>query len=183
MKSALFVLPFLPLLLAACGDPISEEELAEASEGPVETPAAVDPVPEPVLLTPGTIEESLRRQANLTGELACTFRRADDDSVILAAAANIVSAESAEALIVLDGEPVELEMDGGGGFNTLSRGASFTGPDELTAEVSIRSEAPVTETPAPSIASPQYEAQLMLERGEQSLTIDGIYDCDATTGS
>lgn len=180
MKSVLFALPALPLLLSACGDPISDEELAEASAGPIETPPTIaEPIDEPIPLTPGIIGESMRRQANLEGELGCTFRR--DDDAILVAAANVVSAESAEGLIVLDGEPVELEMNGGGGFNTLSRGASFSGPDDLTAEVSIRSEAEVTETPAPPIASPQYEAQLVIQRGEQSLTVEGIYDCDATT--
>ena len=181
MKFALFALP-VPLLLTACGDPITDEELADASEGPVELPTTSEVVvDQEVPLTPGVIEQSMRRQANLQGELTCTFSR--DDDVLFAAAANVVSAEGAEALMVLDGEPVELRMEGGGGFNTLSRGASFSGPESLTAEISVQSEAEVTETPAPSIASPQYVAQLIVERGEQSLTVDGIYDCDATTDS
>ena len=161
-------------LLAACAEPDDESETDPVAAVPSTETAAV-PVIDGANLVPGVVEDSMRQQANLVSDLGCVFRRGDD--VLLAAAANSVSAESAEALVVLDGSPVELEMDDEGGYNTMSRGASFSGPDGLAVEVEVRAPAPVRETPAPVVAEPNYTGSLNLRRGAQSVTVEGIYNC------
>ncbi|MDG5747775.1 hypothetical protein P8Q88_06240 [Qipengyuania sp. XHP0207] len=163
-------------LLAACAEPVDDSETdALAPVSPTATETESPLAGESTSLVPGVLEASMRREANLTSDLGCVFRRGDD--VLLAAAANSVSAESAEGLVVLDGSPVELEMDGEGGYNTLSRGASFSGPDGLSVEVEVRSPAPVRETPAPVVAEPNFTGSLNLRRGAQSVTVEGIYNC------
>ena len=176
MKPASAFAPVLALVLASCADPIPEDKLNEDVEQIApprigETPVAA----QPVVLVPGIVEPSIWREANLEGELGCSFMRGDD--VLLRAAANVVSAEGAEALVVIDGRPVELQMDGEGGFNSLQRGATFSGPEGMTGEVEISSSAPIEETPAPAMESPQFTATLSLTQGERSVEVEGIYEC------
>ena len=165
----------LPVLVGAvlgCAEPVEEDE------GRIDQPVAMTSADAPantLPLVPGVVSETMRSEANLVSDLGCVFRRGEE--TLLAAAANSVSAESAEALIVLDGNPVELEMNGGGGYNTLSRGASFAGPDGLEVEVEVRASAPVSETPAPVVAEPNFTGSLNLRRGSQTVTLEGIYNC------
>ena len=161
--------------LAACAEPIEEGERDEyIGQAPAvtETP---DAEATQALLVPGIIDANLRRERELAGDLGCLFLREND--VLFAAAANSVSIEGAKGLIVLDGEPREVEMDGSGGYNSLQAGAGFTGSEGLTVEIAVGEPAEITETPAPLTGPAPLEATMTVTRGEQELSLEGRYEC------
>jgi hypothetical protein len=163
------------LSLGACAEPIEEGERDEYIGQAPRTPAPADTISAEAALTPGIIDANLRRERNLVGDLGCLFRR--ENEVLLAAAANSVSIESVEGLIVLDGEPHELEMDGSGGYNSLKAGSSFTGQDGLKVEIAVSEAAEIVETPAPLTGPAPLEATMTITRGEQELSVEGRYEC------
>ena len=163
-------------MLAACGDPVPEDRLSN-TEGTVAPPVA--PVPElqprETTLVPTRIDDNLLQARNLASDLGCVFRRGDED--LFAAAANSASIQSAEGLLVIDGEPLELEMEGGGGYNALTRGASFSGPGDLSATFDV-SESAIDEASGEQLTGPApMEATMELSRGGQTLNVEGIYEC------
>lgn len=162
--------------LTACAEPIEEGERDEYIGQVPATPDADAAAPE-VMLAPGIIDANLRRERGLVGDLGCVFRRGND--IVFAAAANAVSIESAEGLIVLDGEPRELEMDGSGGYNSLKGDASFTGSEGLVVEIEVGEAAAIRETPAPLTGPAPLEATMTIKRGDQEFTVDGRYECGA----
>lgn len=161
------------LALAACAEPIEERDENEADLPPL--PTAAELSAQRPTLVPSVIDEALRRDRNLVGELGCVFRRGNE--TLFAAAANSVSLEGAEGLVVLDGQPQEIQMDGSGGYNSLQAAASFTGEDGLTVEIEVSEPAEIRETSAPVTGPVPMEATMTIARGEQSVAIDGRYEC------
>lgn len=163
------------LSLAACAEPIEEGERDEYIGQVPRTPAAEETPDGQVALVPGIIDSNLRRERNLVSDLGCIFSREND--VLFAAAANSVSIEGAKGLVVLDGEPRELEMDGSGGYNSLQAGSSFTGSEGLMVEIEVSEAAEITETPEPLTGPAPLEATMTITRGEQELSVEGRYEC------
>lgn len=161
------------LTLAACAEPIEERDETEADMA--QLPTAAELSAQRPTLVPGVIDEALRRDRNLISDLGCVFRRGNE--TLFAAAANSVSLEGADGLVVLDGQPQEIQMDGSGGYNSLQAAASFTGDDGLTVEIEVSEAAEIQETPAPLTGPAPMEATMTIARGEQSVAIDGRYEC------
>ena len=160
------------LALAACSDPIEERDDETLT-------TTVDPTPaEPVsqaTLVPGILDEGLRRDRNLMGELGCVFSRGNE--VLFAAVANSANIEGAEGLVVLDGQPVEVSLDGDAGYNALQSGASFTGEGGLSVDIEVSREAEIRETPAPATGPAPMIATMTLARGGQDVSVEGRYEC------
>lgn len=168
-----YVIAAAMLGLAACAEPIEERDENEPDIPPVAEPSEL---PEPqVALVPGVIDISLRRDRDLLGELGCVFRRGDD--VLFAAVANSANIETAEGLVVIDGEPIEVEMAGSGGYNSLQSAASFTGENSIEVAIAVSEEADIRETPAPATGPAPMEATMTLSRDGQEVAIEGRYEC------
>ncbi len=163
--------------LSACGDPVPEDAVNEPMVVPprIETSPSPAVTPTPVALVPSAIDAALRRDGGFEGELGCVFRRGQD--VLLVAAANDASRENAEALVVLNSQPQDLRMDGGGGYNALSGTPSFAGADGLEVDIDVISEASdVTSDPGLTGPAP-LTARMNLTRAGQSLSVEGVYEC------
>ena len=171
MRTAILVAALLGV--SACAEPIEDREpadtepLAQATNVPAITPR--------VALVPGVIDDNLRRERNLMGELGCVFRRGQE--TLFAAVANSANIESAEGLVVIDGQPIEVEMDGSGGYNSLQSAASFTGDNGIEVEIAVSEEAEIRETPAPATGPAPMEATMTLSRDGQQVSVEGRYEC------
>lgn len=159
--------------MGACAEPVEEQDEQEPT--PLSPQETAESLPPQTMLVPGVIDESLRRDRNFMGELGCVFRRGGD--TLFAAVANSVGLESAEGLVVLDEQPVEVELDGSGGYNSLQEGASFRGGNGLTVEIAVSQEAEIREEPGPVTGPAPMEATMILTRGGQELSVEGRYEC------
>ncbi len=163
--------------LSACGDPVPEDAVNEPMVVPprIETAPSPAVTPTPAALVPGGIDTALRRDRGFEGELGCAFRRGNE--VLLVGAANDATRENAEALIVLNGVPQIVRMDGGGGYNALSGTPSFAGADGLEVDIDVISEASdVVSDPGLTGPAP-LTARMNLTRAGQSLSVEGVYEC------
>ncbi|MDG6079069.1 hypothetical protein E3U23_07680 [Erythrobacter litoralis] len=169
--------------LAACGDPVPEDAVNEPIVVPprIETSPSPALTPAPTALVPSTIDSALRRDRGFEGELGCVFRRGQD--VLLVGVANDASRENAEALIVIDGEPQDLRMDGSGGYNALSGTPSFAGPNDLQVDIDVISEASDAASESELTGPAPLAATMNLARGGQSLSVEGIYECGPQSDS
>lgn len=159
--------------VSACAEPIDDRDAAEPETLP-QTERVAEITPR-VALVPGVIDDNLRRERNLMGELGCVFRRGQE--TLFVAVANSANIESAEGLVVIDGQPIEVEMDGSGGYNSLQAAASFTGDDDIAVEIAVSEEAEIRATPAPATGPAPLEATMTLSREGQEVSVEGRYEC------
>lgn len=127
-------------------------------------------------LEPQRLELAEWKTAELNGELGCGFRRRGDNGPLLFAASDVDRAATSDAAIKLDGKVFKLTTESKGGFNALSVGARFSGPDGLAANV-VRSGERIGETPQIAEESPLYPAQLVVSQAGRELSIDGFWEC------
>ena len=168
-----YIIAAAVLGLTACAEPIEERNENDLE---IAQPTAPSELRETqVALVPGVVDMSLRRDRNWIGELGCVFRRGED--VLFAAVANSANIESAEGLVVIDGVPTDVEIDGSGGYNSLQSAASFTGENAIKVDITVSEEAEIRETPAPVTGPAPMEATMILTRGEQQVSIEGRYEC------
>ena len=164
------------LALAACGSEIPDdrdESLTQTT--PLPSPSLPAGSIERTTLVPGVISPGLQEQRGLDGDLGCVFRRGEE--MLFASIANAASLENAQGLVVIDGEPIELAMEGEGGYNALARGARFSGPDNLTVSFDISEAAAAEDQEAPVTGPPPKEAMMQIARAGKSLSVEGIYEC------
>ncbi|MFK4005148.1 hypothetical protein [Qipengyuania sp. NPDC077563] len=171
MRTAILVAALLGV--SACAEPIEDREPADTE--PLAPATNVPAITPRVALVPGVIDDNLRRERNLMGELGCVFRRGQE--TLFAAVANSANIESAEGLVVIDGQPIEVEMDGSGGYNSLQSAASFTGDNGIEVEIAVSEEAEIRETPAPATGPAPMEATMTLSRDGQQVSVEGRYEC------
>tara|TARA_R100000935_G_scaffold21971_1_gene40732 strand:- start:769 stop:1320 length:552 start_codon:yes stop_codon:yes gene_type:complete len=139
------------------------------------SPVAPPPAPDPAADEPDIRLEAVTADSvnQLEGELRCSFKRGDDNTVLLMAAANVGDAARASAAITLDGMGRKLAGRGEGGFGALEKtGGVFSGEDVT-----------VTITPGEEVAGEMSESVVQVatlnvqrpEGGQQ--TYDGVWTC------
>lgn len=163
--------------LSACGDPVTENTSSEPVAAPARIETSPSPVltPQPAALVPDVIDEAMRRDRGFDGGLGCVFRRGED--LLFVGAANDASRAESEGLMVIDGEAQTLRMDGGGGYNALSGTPSFTGTGGLEVDIDVSSEASDPAAEPDATGPVPLAATMNLSRGEQSLQVEGTYEC------
>lgn len=165
----------LSLPLAACSQPSDTEDTAPGADTLPAERSGASPQGEP--LVPETIALAEWREADLTGELGCSFNRNDREDPLLLAAADVADDAPAEAAVKVGGSIEKLTMDRRGGFSALSEGGRFTGEADLTADVAVTGDTPLEEDPAIAMESPRYAATLTFTRAGQSVATDGFWEC------
>ena len=163
----------LLLGVSACAEPIDRTADDEVDVPPPAetTPAATTQT----MLVPGVIDEGLRRDRDMMGELGCVFRR--NNETLFVASANSVSLDSAQGLVVIDGEPRTLEIDGEGGYNALQGAASFAGEDGLMIEIAASAPAEIDDDEEALTGPEPMQATMTLRQGSRSVDVEGIYEC------
>ncbi len=171
--------------LAACQPPTTPDTGTEpaAPATPSATrptsgaiPKVTGPAAPEGLLEPQVMQLAEWRSAELQGELGCGFSRVVADGPLLFTASDVDPDATSDAAIKLDGKVVKLRTESKGGFNALSAGARFVGPDGLAANV-VRSGERVRETPQIAEESPRYPALLVISQRGREMQIDGFWEC------
>ena len=162
----------LLLGVSACAEPIDRTADDEAVVPP---PAEMTPAASQTMLVPGVIDEGLRRDRDMMGELGCVFRRGNE--TLFVASANSVSLDSAQGLVVIDGEPRTLDIDGEGGYNSLQGAASFSGADGLEIEIAAGEPAQIEDNEEALTGPEPMQATMTLRQGGRSVNVEGIYEC------
>ena len=146
----------------AAATPVTASSPAIASAG-----ASLDPQP---------MELADWKSADLRGELGCGFARDVGEAPILFAASFVDPKATSDAAMKFGGRVVKLSTESKGGFDAMSTGARFAGPDGLFANV-VRAGDRIAETPQIAEESPRYPALLVTSRGGRELSIDGFWEC------
>lgn len=147
MRSILFMMASM-LAVAACSaeEPLPGETAAPAASSAPSRPAAPGVIVQPIL----TSEEL--QEADLAGELGCSFVQDGASGPILIAAADVLDDARAEGLMRLGAAtlPVRLRATGLGGFNAMARGVEFADGD-LFVRVVVTSDTPLDDSEAPPL--------------------------------
>ena len=114
--------------------------------------------------------------AGLAGELGCSFAFSRGDEPLLMGWGFVDSPGAAEALMKVDGAVVKLAQVGGGGFEAMASGSTFSA-EELSASVEVTGDRPLPEEPQVAMESPIHPARLTIERSGRKLMIDGFWEC------
>ena len=109
------------------------------------------------------------RGADLKGELGCGFARKVGELPVVFAASFVDPKATSDAAMKFAGRVVKLTTASTGGFDALSTGARFAGPDGLFANV-VRSGARIAEAPKIAEESPRYPALLVVSKGGRELS-------------
>ena len=159
------------LALAACG--------TEREPGPADAPQpspATAPAPDE-----GTVLEELGEadfaQANLAGELGCSFRRDADALAIWIGRGDVAGDAGAESMIKFGGAVRKLAMAGTGGYDAMADGARFENGGVALA-ISKTDDEPLAEDPQIAMESPIHPATLTFAvTGEEERTVQGLLEC------
>lgn len=168
MRFAVFAAAFA---LAACeGEP---ERSAE--ESPAPAPAATFAPPSAVALEP--LGEADLATVDLSGELACSFRREAAAAPIWLGRGDVDPAAGAEAVVKLGGAVRKLTMAGAGGYDAMAEGARFEG-EGVTLAIARSGDEPTAEQPQIAMESPTYPAVMTVSlSGRDERTIQGLFEC------
>lgn len=164
MRFAVFAAAFA---LAACeGEP---ERSAE--ESPAPAPAATFAPPSAVALEP--LGEADLATVDLSGELACSFRREAAAAPIWLGRGDVDPAAGAEAVVKLGGAVRKLTMDD----DAMADGARFEG-EGVTLAIARSGDEPTAEQPQIAMESPTYPAVMTVSlSGRDERTIQGLFEC------
>ena len=148
----------------------------------VTSPAAGNPAPTvrtgaAAPLVPMQMDPDELRAVDLKGELGCGFAPSPQETPLLMAASFVDKAATSQAAMKLGNQVVMLETQSKGGFDALTKGARFVGPDGLFANIVRASDEPMQENPHITMESPRYPALLVLSRDGTELSIDGFWEC------
>ena len=126
---------------------------------------------EPLLLP---LTPTILKDANLEGELGCSFST-DDDDVLLLAFGNVASEDPSDATAQTSAGPHRIAAPGG--FDAMLDGARFAG-DGLEIDVAVIGEA------VSGGESPAMPARLSASRnGGSAATYEGFWTCGPSSGA
>ena len=157
------------LALSACGG--GRDDAARDSPAPAPTTM---PVPTAMLEPLG---EADLAAIELSGELACSFRREADAPPIWLGRGDVGPAAGAVAVVKLGGAVRTLAMAGDGGYDAMAGGARFEG-EGVALAIAKSGDEPVAENPQVAMESPIYPAVLTVAvAGEDERAIQGLFEC------
>lgn len=158
------------LALTACGG--EPQRAAEETPAPAATPA-----PEPVASL-DELSEADVSGAELAGELACSFRRAQGEGTLFLGRGDVVDTAGAEAVVKLGGAVRQLAMAGEGGYDAMADGARFEG-EGIALAIAKSGDEPIAEDPQVAMESPIYPAVMTVVAGpgQEERAIQGLLEC------
>lgn len=168
MRIAILV---LALTLAGCG------EGSEPAAEPAATRAPIAPVAQPASALEELNETDLA-QADLEGELACTFRRSQEGPPIFFGRGDVLDDAGAVAAVKYDGAVRRLAMARTGGYDAMADGARFEGSG-IALTIATTGGGPLAEEPQVAMESPIHRAILTFTAppGEAERTVEGVFEC------
>jgi len=168
----------LPFALAACSDPAPDtaQEAAPAAAPPAGSAEAASAMADMLNLAVQELTPLHIEQANLAGELACSFAPGPGGELLFLGRGDVGAAAGAQGLISLPDGVRKLAMDGVGGYDAMARGARFTGED-VGVEIALGDPGEGGEELQVAEESPALPATMTVRSASSEIAVQGVYRC------